>query len=175
MVNMKVDMLLMICKKHLFNLIQVCFLSFISFIVSLYLKQQILSHLKIVKKYSNKEKKLVVESKPIELMKMSISTGDELMSLLNDSERRMNVNELVIEEGCGNELKIDLKICGFENLKKLIVKKNSLKYLNSLVISNNEELESIVTEDGDGGWSGNDSRNTGAFYYVKSVEISSIF
>ena len=62
------------------------FFSFISFIVSSNLKQQILSHLKIVKKYSNKEKKLVVESKPIELMKMSISTGDELMSLLNDSE-----------------------------------------------------------------------------------------
>ena len=97
-----------------------------------------------MKNYSNKEKKLVVESKPIELMTMSISTGDELMSLLNDSERRMNVNELVIEEGCGNELKIDLKICGFENLKKLIVKKNSLQNLNSLVISNNSELESSL-------------------------------
>ena len=72
-------------------------------------------------------------------------------------------------------MKIDLKICGFENLKKLIVKKNSLMNLNSLVISNNSELESIVIEDGDGGWSRNDSRNTGAFYYVKSVEITSIF
>ena len=127
---------------------------------------------KIVKK---EEVKPVVEPKPVELIKMNISTGNELMSLLNDEEKKKNVSELVIEEGCGNELKIDLKICGFENLKKLIVKKNSLMNLNSLVISNNEELESIVTEDGDGGWRGNDSRNTGAFYYVKSVEISSIF
>ena len=64
---------------------------------------------------------------------------------------------------------------GFDHLKKLIVKKNSLRNLNSLVISNNEELESIVTEDGDGGWSGNDSTNTGACHNVKIVEISSIF
>ena len=116
----------------------------------------------------------IVKPKPEILITMCISTGFELMSLLNDSERRMNVNELVIEEGCGNELKEDLKICGFENLKKLIVKKNSLKYLNSLVISNNEELESIVTEDGNGGYS-DESKNTGFGYYVKSVEISSIF
>ena len=130
---------------------------------------------KIVKKEVKPIVEPVVEPKPVELIKMNISTGNELMSLLFDEEKKKNVGELVIEEGCGNELKIDLKICGFENLKKLIVKKNSLKNLNSLVISNNSELESIVTEDGDGGWSGNDSRNTGAFYYVKSVEITSIF
>ena len=41
-------------------------------------------------------------------------------------------------------------------------------------IDSNEELESIVTEDGDGGWSENESKNTGFGYYVKSVEISSI-
>ena len=109
-----------------------------------------------------------VMKKPIELVKMNISTGDELMSLLNDSEKKESVSELVIEEGCGNELKIDLKICGFESLKKLTVKKDSLKYLNSLVISNNSELESIVTEDCQN-W------ETGAFWFVKSVEISSMF
>ena len=80
------------------------------------------------------------------------------------------MSELIIEEGCGNELKIDLKICGFENLKKLIVKKNSLMHLNSLVISNNSELESMEIEDGD-----SYPDYTGVFYYVKSVEISSIF
>ena len=101
------------------------------------------------------------------IKKMIISTGDELISLLNDEEKKKDVSELVIEEGCGNELKIDLKICGFESLKKLIVKKDSLQNLNSLVISNNSELESIKTENG--GW------ETGAFFYVKSVEISSIF
>ena len=128
---------------------------------------------KIVKKEDVKP--VVVEPKPVELIKMNISTGDELMSLLNDEEKKKNVSELVIEEGCGNELKIDLKICGFENLKKLIVKKNSLKNLNSLVISNNSELESIVTEDGDIFGFSFESNNTGFGYYVKSVEITSIF
>ena len=137
MVNMKVDMLLMICKKHLFNLIQVCFLSFISFIVSTNLKEQISSQLKIVKK--EKEKKpIVIKPKPVALMKMNISKGDELTSLLNNSERRVKVGELVIGEGCGNELEIDLKICGLEDLRKLIVKKNSVKNLTSLVILNND-------------------------------------
>ena len=110
----------------------------------------------------------------VKLVRISISTGDELMSLLNDEEKRLSVNELVIEEGCGNELKIDLKICGFESLKKLIVKKNSLKNLNSLVISNNEELERIEIEDGQ---SSIFSQKTyyAPFENVKSVEITSIF
>ena len=60
------------------------------------------------------------------------------------------------------------------HLKKLTVKKNSLKNLESLVISNNEELESIVIKDGDGGYY-DESKNTGFGYYVKSVKISSIF
>ena len=105
---------------------------------------------------------------------MNISTGNELMSLLFDEEKKKNVGELVIEEGCGNELKIDLDICGFENLKKLIVKKNSLKYLNSLVISNNSKLESIVTEDGQD-WDEENESFYAPFENVKSVEISSIF
>ena len=80
------------------------------------------------------------------------------------------VSELTIAEGCGNNIKEEFQICNYPLLKKLIVKKNSLKYLNSLVISNNSELESIVTEDGDGY-----PDYSGAFYYVESVEISSIF
>ena len=60
-------------------------------------------------------------------------------------------------------------------LETIVIKKNSLKNLNSLIISNNPQLSSIVTEDGDGGWSGNNSRNTGVGYYVTNVEISSIF
>ena len=109
----------------------------------------------------------IVESKPIKLIKMIISSGNELVSLLNDEEKKKKVSELVIKKGCGNELKVNLKICDFENLKKLIVQKNSLKYLKSLVISNDSELESIEIEDGD--------YETGAFYNVKSIEISSIF
>ena len=119
-------------------------------------------------------KPVVVKPKPVELIKMNISTGNELMSLLFYEEKKKNVGELVIEEECGDELKIDLKICGFENLKKLIVKKNSLQNLNSLVISNNTQLSSIVTEDGQG-WDYSLQSYCAPFENVKSVEISSIF
>ena len=93
---------------------------------------------------------------------------------MKEEDIHYGLEELEIGENCCNELKC-FKLIGFAHLKKLILHKNSLKNLNSLVISNNKELEIIEIEDGDGGWRGNDSRNTGAFYYVKSVEISSIF
>ena len=83
------------------------------------------------------------------------------------------LEELEIGENCCNELKC-FKLIGFDHLKKLILHKNSLKNLNSLVISNNKELEIIEIEDGDGR-SFNESRNTGVCYNVKNVEISSIF
>ena len=96
---------------------------------------------KIVKKKENMEVELIaikpnnikekpvvfeIEPKPVELISLNISTGNELMSLLNDEEKKKNVSEIVIEEECGNESKSALKICGFENLEKLIVKKKSL-------------------------------------------------
>ena len=56
----------------------------------------------------------------------------------------------------------------------IYIEKNSLKYLNSFVISNNPQLSSIVIQDGNGG-SSSESSNTGVGYYVKSVEISGIF
>ena len=122
-----------------------------------------------------KEKKpIVIKTKPVVLMKMNISKGDELTSLLNNSERRVKVGELVIGEGCGNELEIDLKICGLDHLKKLIVKKNSLKNLGSLIISKNYELESIEIEDGQLYDSKNETYYA-PFENVKIVEISSIF
>ena len=98
------------------------------------------------------------------------------MSLLNNSEKKKKVGEIVIEEGCGNDLRIDLKICGMDNLKKLTVKKNSLKNLKSLVVSNNENLENIDIENEKGE---KDQKEDGyeysaAFENVKSVELSSI-
>ena len=78
-----------------------------------------------------------------------------------------------IGENCCNELKC-FELIGFAHLKKLILHKNSLKNLNSLVISNNKKLEIIKIEDGERGWSGDESRNTGVCYNVKNVEISSI-
>ena len=55
-------------------------------------------------------------------------------------------------------------------LETIVIKKNSLKNLNSLVITNNTQLSSIVTEDGQGY-----PDYPGVGYYVKSVELSSIF
>ena len=116
---------------------------------------------------------VVVETEVEESGKCSISKGVELESLLKDSEKRMNVNELVIEEGCGNELNGDSWICRLNHLKKLIVKKNSLKNLSMLVISNNNELESIVIEDGQNYDKENDTWYA-AFENVKVVEVSSL-
>ena len=92
---------------------------------------------------------------------------------LKEEDIHYDLEELEIGENCCNELKC-FELIGFAHLKKLIFHKNSLKNLNSLVISNNNELEIIEIEDGEGR-SFNESRNTGVCYNVKNVEISSIF
>ena len=83
------------------------------------------------------------------------------------SQLNQLVGVIEIAEDCCNDLVIDLEICNYSNLERIVVKKNSLKNLNSLVISNNLQLKSIETKDG--------GYETGAFYNVKIVEISSIF
>ena len=171
-IHKKIQKLLNLYITHPFNLIQVSFFLFISFIESINLKNQIVSQKKIMKE---KNKKSVVDnSKPIVLLEMRISTGNDLIRLLNDEGRRKNIFNLVIEGDCGNELETDLKICGLEHLKKLIVKENSLKNLNSLIISNNDELEIIEIEDGQL-YDNKNETYYAPFENVKIVEISSIF
>ena len=92
---------------------------------------------------------------------------------LKEEDIHYDLEELEIGENCGNDLKY-FKLIGFDHLKKLIFHKNSLKNLNSLVISNNNELTIIEIEDGEDR-SFDESRNTGVCYNVKNVEISSIF
>ena len=92
---------------------------------------------------------------------------------LKEEDIHSGLEELEIGENCCNELKC-FKLIGFDHLKKLIFHKNSLKNLNSLVISNNNELEIIEIEDGERRLF-DESRNTGVCYNVKNVEISSIF
>ena len=75
------------------------------------------------------------------------------------------LEELEIGENCCNDLKC-FKLIGFDHLKKLIFHKNSLKNLNSLVISNNNELTIIEIEDGE--------FDTGICCNAKNVELSSI-
>ena len=73
-----------------------------------------------------------------------------------------DIKEMIIEEEFGNDYYGNLVIENYPNLKKIVVKKNSLNNLNSLKICNNEKLKTIEIEDG-------------AFYYVKSVIIESIW
>ena len=73
---------------------------------------------------------------------------------------------MTIGQDSFNEWKCDLVIENYPNLEKLIVKKRSLRNLNSLKICNNEQLKIIEMEDGDE-WSG-------IFRNVKNVVIESI-
>ena len=68
---------------------------------------------------------------------------------------------MIIEEEFGNDYYGNLVIENYPNLEKIVVKKNSLEYLNSLKICNNENLKTIEIE--------ND-----ALEDVKSVIIESI-
>ena len=71
-------------------------------------------------------------------------------------------------------MKDDLFISNNPCLESLVFKKNSLKNLNRLVISNNSELKSMEIEDGQGYGYFEDTYYA-PFENVKSVEISSIF
>ena len=73
---------------------------------------------------------------------------------------------MIIEEGFGNEYYGNLIIQNYPNLQSIIVKRNSLKNLNSLKICNCKRLKTI--EIGNYGyWNG------GAFEFVKKVIIES--
>ena len=74
------------------------------------------------------------------------------------------VDKLVIDEGVCNDMKGDLVIENLNCLKSILVKKNSMKNLNSLKIRNCKLLEKIETKDG--------GYETGSFFNVKSVELS---
>ena len=123
-------------------------------------------------KLYDKKNELIYEGEwannnPFELYSLKIENE------LKEEDIHSGLEELEIGENCCNELKC-FKLIGFAHLKKLIFHKNSLKNLNSLVISNNNELTIIEIENGEGR-SFDESRNTGVCYNVKNVEISSIF
>ena len=73
---------------------------------------------------------------------------------------------MIIEEEFGNDYYGNLVIDNYPNLQSIIVKKNSLKNLNSLKICNCEKLKTIEVEDGD--------FRSCAFRNVKNVIIDSI-
>lgn len=74
---------------------------------------------------------------------------------------------ITINEGLCNSMTSDWVISDYPCLREILVKKNSLRNLNSLVVSNNQQLEKIVTEDGT-------SYSDAPFVEVKSAVIESM-
>ena len=71
---------------------------------------------------------------------------------------------MIIEEDYGNDYYGNLIINNYPNLQSIVVKKNSLKNLNSLKICNCEKLKTIEIEDGE---------ITFSFAFTKKLEIES--
>ena len=109
-----------------------------------------------------------------DLQRIIIQNEYELKELLEDNDIKRIVQVIVIKENCGNEMKDDLAFCDFEELNSIIVEKNALKNVKSLIIADNPCLRMIKTETGDGGWKSGDSRNTGAFYNTRNITIDSL-
>ena len=81
-------------------------------------------------------------------------------------EFEIDIEEMIIEEDYGNDYYGNLVIENYPNLQSIVVKKNSLKNLNSLKICNCEELKTIEIE--------NSEWREGVFWFVKNVIIESI-
>ena len=123
-------------------------------------------------KLYNKKKELIYEgewymNKPLEIKRIRIERE------LKEEDIHFGLEEIEIGKDCLDNIEC-FKLIGFDRLKKLILHKNSLKNLDSLVISNNNELTIIEIEDGEDR-SFDESRNTGVCYNVKNVKVSSIF
>ena len=83
-------------------------------------------------------------------------------------------NSIIVNEGLCNNMKDDLFISNNPCLESIVINQNSLQNLNSLVISNNLQLSSIVIAGGQV-WDSSHQTYYAPFENVKSVELSSIF
>ena len=112
------------------------------------------------------------------MVKKDINDLEKRQLVIRKNRHLSQLNQLVsvleFAENCCNDLEIDLRICNYSNLERIVVKKNSLKNLKRLVISNNCKLESMVIEDGQS-WDYDNKTCNAPFEKVKIVEISSIF
>ena len=90
-----------------------------------------------------------------------VSNNSDCVKLFENGWKTITVNE-----GLCNEVYSNLIIRNYSCLQEILVKKNSLKNLISLTISNNTQLNRIMIEDG--------ANNGGALYNVSSVVISSM-
>ena len=92
---------------------------------------------------------------------LTVSSDSDCDKLLENGWKSITVNE-----GRCNSMTSDLIISNYRCLESITVKKNSLKNLKSLTISNNPHLNSIIPENGE--------RYAGSLYSVNSVVLSSI-
>ena len=83
------------------------------------------------------------------------------------SEFEKDIEEMIIEEGYGNDYYGNLRIENYPNLQSIVVKKYSLRYLNSLKICNCDKLKTIEVENSEEEWSH-------SLYNVNIVIIKSI-
>ena len=88
---------------------------------------------------------------------LTVSSDSDCEKLHQDRWTSITVNS-----GRCNSIRDILSISNYPCLQSIEINSNSLQNLNSLVISNNPQLNSIVTKDS-------------ALYYVQSVTLSSIF
>ena len=79
---------------------------------------------------------------------------------------------ITVNSGLCNSMRGNLSISNYPCLQSIVLKRNTLKYLNSFVISNNPQLTTLTIEDGTW-YSDTINQSVGAF--VNNVEISSIF
>lgn len=131
------------------------------------------------KEYFDYRKGIVVDKKDIyndstvvfEELKKNIKSESELNGLLNDDKIKGKITDLVIESNCGNELVNSLIISGFDRLQSLFIQKNSLRFLQSLIISNIPHLRSIHFDNGNH-YNPEEKTFYAACESVKNLEIS---
>ncbi len=98
---------------------------------------------------------------------LTVSSDSDCEKLHQDRWTSITVNS-----GRCNSMRGNLSISNYPCLQSIVLKRNTLKYLNSFVISNNPQLTTLTIEDGTY-YSNTNIESVSAF--VNNVEISSIF
>ena len=84
-----------------------------------------------------------------------------------------NLREITIEEGCFQDKMDILELCNLPNVETIVVKKQSLVFVNTLKICNNEQLKNIVVEDGDRYQQNDQWYSDAAFLDTKDLTLAS--
>ena len=98
---------------------------------------------------------------------LTVSSDSDCEKLHQDRWTSITVNS-----GRCNSMRGNLSISNYRCLQSIVLKRNTLKYLNSFVISNNPRLSTLTIEDGTY-YSLTNIESVCSF--VNTVEISSIF